>query len=397
MNLNLTFVDCILLIFCLVSIWFYCYAIYAGIARFGNPTPIDPNFHPSVTILKPICGLDRNTYENLASFCQQVYSEYQIIFAVREAKDPCIQVVHDLIDRFPNVDIQLVVSDLTIGENLKVSNLANAVGSAKHAILIIADSDIRVEPDYLQRVIQPLNDPRIGVVTCPYRSLACGWAATLEAISTATEFQPGVLVSNKLEGIRFALGSTIAIRKEVLDAIGGFPAIADYLADDFLLGNLANRFGYKVVLSDYVVEHVLANTSLVESIQHQLRWSRCIRVSRPWGYLGLIFTYGTATSLLFWIATGGSMLGNTVLGITWLSRLTMAWIVGVKCLNDSSTAKYLWLVPLRDLLSFVVWCCSFFGNTINWRGRKLKLTKEGKLVPIQAHCAKVAPTYLGSV
>jgi len=386
---TLTVIKCLLFILCIATVSFYSYAIYAARTFFLQTHPLAASFQPPVSILKPICGLDDEAYTNLASFCQQDYPEYQIIFAVREADDPSIEVVQKIIHHFPELDIQLVISDRTIGTNLKVSNLANAAAVAKHDILLIADSDIRVGRDYLQRVVQPLQDASIGVVTCLYRSLAQGWVGILEAIGTATELQAGVLVSNQLEGIKFALGSTIVIRKEVLDAIGGFPVIADYLADDFQLGNLPTEKGYKVVLSDYVVEHVLATTTLTDSVQRQIRWARCIRVSRFWGYLGLLFTHGIAVSLLFVIASGGSILGWAVFGIVWMARLVMAWVVGVKFLKDLQAKKSLWLVPLRDLISFMVWCYGFLGSTIEWRGRRLRLTKEGKLVPIIADSGKV--------
>ncbi|NDJ24835.1 glycosyltransferase [Nostoc sp. B(2019)] len=376
-------ISVLLLILCLSSVLFYCYGIYAAIAFLNYPHPITPEFHPPVTILKPICGVDSDAYENLASFCQQDYLEYQIIFAVRDRQDPGIEVVEKIIQQFPDTDIHLVVSDRIIGANLKVSNLANAVTAAKHEILIIADSDIRVGTDYLQRVIQPLKDEGVGVVTCLYRSLAQGWVTTLEALGTATDFHAGVLVSNQLEGIKFAFGSTIVIRKQVLELIGGFGAIADYLADDFQLGYLPAQAGYKVVLSDYVVDHVLATSTLVDAIQRQIRWARCIRVSRPWGYLGLLFTYGTVTSLLLLITTRGSVLGWTGLMITWLMRLVTGWVVGVKVLNDSVAKKFLWIIPLRDLIHFAIWCYGFVGNTIEWRGQRLKLIEAGKLVAIK--------------
>ena len=372
----------LLLILCLCAIWFYCYSIYAAIVFFGSPDPVEPDFHPCVTLLKPICGLDSDAYENLASFCQQDYPQYQIIFAVRDQHDPGVEVVKQIIDNFPSIDIQLVVNDRTIGTNLKVSNLANAAAVAKYSILLIADSDIRVGSDYLRRVIQPMRDPTVGVVTCLYRSLTQGWMARIEALWISTEFHPRVLVARKLEGIKFALGSTIVIQRSALEAIGGFLAIADYLADDFQLGNLPAQVGYKVVLSDYVVEHVLATASFSDLIQRQIRWACCQRVSRPWGYLGLIFTHGTATSLLLLMATGGSILGWTGLGITWTMRLLMAWVVGVRSLKDPTAKKFLWLVPLRDLMSFALWCYSFVGNVIEWRGQRLKLTKGGKLVPL---------------
>jgi ceramide glucosyltransferase len=377
--INLNVIDSILLSLCLSAIVFYCYGIYAAIA-FRRHAPVDPNFHPPITILKPICGLDSDAYENLASFCRQDYPVYQIIFGVRDSQDSGIAVVKQIIQDFPKLDIQLVVNDRIIGTNLKVSNLENAKTFAQYEILVIADSDIRVERNYLRQIVQPLQDQSVGVVTCPYRSIPRGWVTTLEALGTATDFHAGVLVSKQLEGIKFAFGSTIVIRQKVLEAIGGFKAIADYLADDFQLGYLPAQAGYKVVLSDYVVEHILAPSTVVDVIKHQVRWARCIRVSRPWGYFGLIFTYGTVTSILLLIATQGSTLGWTGLGITWTTRLIMGWVVGVQILNDPSAKKFLWLIPLRDFISFAIWCYSLFGSTIEWRGRRLKLNKQGKLV-----------------
>ncbi|QSJ20573.1 bacteriohopanetetrol glucosamine biosynthesis glycosyltransferase HpnI [Nostoc sp. UHCC 0702] len=372
----------LLLILCLSAVLFYCYGIYAAIAFLRHPYAKDPEFHPAITILKPICGLESDAYSNLASFCQQDYPEYQIIFAVRDRLDPSIEVVEKITQQFANVDIHLVVSDRVIGANLKVSNLANAVAVAKHEILLIADSDIHVGKDYLQTVIQPLKDESVGVVTCLYRSSAQGWVTTLEAIKTATDFHAGVLVSNQLEGIKFAFGSTIVIRKAVLEAIGGFKAVADYLADDFQLGYLPSQEGYKVVLSDYVVTHNLATSTLADAIGRQIRWARCIRVSRPWGYLALIFTYGTVTSLLLLIPTGGTILGWSGLVITWFMRLVMGWVVGVKILHDPIAKRFLWIIPLSDLINFAIWCCGFLGKTIEWRGQRLLLTKGGKLIAI---------------
>ena len=376
--IDISIVEKLLSLQCLSAVLFYIYAIYAAIAFFGRESPTLA-FYPPVTILKPMCGVDRDAYENLASFCQQKYPIYQIIFSVRDPHDLSLAVVKQIINDFPQLDIQLVVSDRTLGTNLKVSNLANALTVAKYDILLLADSDIRVGTDYLERVIQPLDDKSVGVVTCLYRSLAQGWVATLEAIGTATDFHAGVLVSHKLEGIKFALGSTIVLRKEVLEAIGGFEAIADYLADDFQLGYLPTQAGYKVVLSDYVVEHVLAPTTPADAIKHQIRWARCIRVSRPWGYLGLIFSYGTVSSILFLIATGGSTTGWTILVITWIMRLAMGWVVGVKSLHDPSSQKFFWLIPIRDIIGFVIWCYGWLGKTIEWRGRRLRLTNDGKL------------------
>ncbi|MDB9311384.1 bacteriohopanetetrol glucosamine biosynthesis glycosyltransferase HpnI [Aphanizomenon sp. CS-733/32] len=378
-------------IFCLSAVLFYTYGVYTaiakrdlGIAFLRDFPPINPEFHPPVTILKPLCGADKGTYTNLASFCQQDYPQYQIIFSVRSSTDPSIEVVEKLIQQFPEIDISLVVKDHIIGANLKISNLANAVTTAKHDIFLIADSDIHVGSDYLQTVIQPLQDEKVGVVTCLYRSTAEGIATILEAICTATDFQPSILVSKQLEGIKFALGSTIVIRKTTLAKIGGFAAVADYLADDYQLGYLPTQAGDKVVLSNYIVEHRLGHSSLLDSINRQIRWARCIRVSRPWGYAGLIFTFGTVSSLLLLITSSGSIFSWLVFSITLLMRLVMAWVIGVKLLNDEVTKKVFWLIPFADIVRFIIWCCGFFGNTIEWRGTRFKLVKNGKLAIIES-------------
>jgi ceramide glucosyltransferase len=369
----------LMLILCLSAVLFYTYGVYTAIIFLRDSPPINPEFHPPVTILKPLCGIDQGTYTNLASFCQQNYPQYQIIFSVRSSTDPSIEVIEKLIQQFPEIDINLLVKDQIIGANLKISNLANAVTIAKYDILVIADSDIRVGSEYLKTVIQPLQDQKVGVVTCLYRSTAQGIATILEAICTATDFQAGILVSKQLEGIKFALGSTIVIRKTTLAKIGGFAVVADYLADDYQLGYLPTQIGEKVVLSNYIVEHGLGHSSLLDSINRQIRWARCIRVSRPWGYGGLIFTFGTISSLLLLITNSGSIFSWLVFSITFLMRLIMAWLIGVKLLNDSVTKKYFWLIPIADIVRFIIWCCGFFGNTIKWRGTKFKLVKDGKL------------------
>ncbi|MEB3336334.1 MAG: bacteriohopanetetrol glucosamine biosynthesis glycosyltransferase HpnI [Leptolyngbyaceae bacterium] len=377
------------LLLCVPAIGYYCYGIYAAIAFFSRPTPIDPDFYPPVTILKPICGLDNDTYENFASFCQQDYPEYEIIFGVRDSQDPCIEVVQAIMRDFPTVAIQLVVRDRVIGSNLKVSNLFNAVAKAKYDLLVLADSDVRVDPSYLRQIIQPMSDPQVGVVTCLYRPLTRGWVANFEAVGISTEYLASVLVANQLEGMSFALGPTVAIRRTVLEKIGGFEAIADYLADDFQLGYLPTQAGYKVVLSDYVIDHVISTDSFTDLIRRQIRWACCTRVSRPGGYVGLIFTYGTATSLGFLLATHGSGFGWVGLGLTWFTRLLMAWVIGVMKLRDTTAKRFLWIVPLRDLISFGIWCYCFASNTIQWRGQQMRLTKAGKLVPLTVKPVKI--------
>jgi ceramide glucosyltransferase len=369
----------LLLGLCLGALWFYGYGIYSTISYLAHQDAVDQEFRPRLTILKPLCGVDAETYTNLLSFCQQDYPHYQIVFGVQNPADPCIELVQKLMRQFPELDIQLVVSNRTIGINPKVNNVANAAEQAKYSLWVLADSDIRVGPDYLQTIVQPFRYPGVGVVTCPYRSLADNWVSRLEALGTATEFHPGVLVSRQMEGVHFALGSTIAIRQEVLSKFGGFEAIADYLADDFQLGRLPASVGYRVVLSRYVVEHGLSHSSGWEALQRQIRWARGIRVSRFWGYLGKGISYGTVTSLLLVCLLHGSIWGWVMLSGVWSARLTLGLLVGVGCLNDASTRRYWWLLPLYDLISFGIWCCGLIGNSIAWRGQQFRLLAGGKL------------------
>ncbi len=365
---------------CLPAIGYYGYAIYTSITFFARRITVDSNFCPLVTVLKPVCGLDIDTYENFSSFCCQDYPKYQIIFSVQDAEDPVIEIVRRIIQNFPKIDIRLVVSNHTIGSNLKVSNLANAETLAKYEILVLADSDVRVRPDYLQRIVQPLQRQNVGAVTCLYRPVTRGWVANFEALGISTDYLSTVMVANQLGNIQFALGPTIALRRVALEKFGGFAAIADYLADDYQIGYLCVQVGYKVVLSDYVIDHIISTDSLADLFRRQVRWACCIRVSRFWGYVGLIFSHGIVSSLIFLCLTGGSLLGWIGFGVTWISRLTMAWIVGAVGLKDSAVKKFLWLVPFRDLISFILWLYSFRGNQINWRGRKMLLTKDGKLI-----------------
>lgn len=377
---NITFILIPLSLLCLSSILYYGFAIFSAVRFFSQPKSINLSTYPPVSILKPICGADHHTYENLASFCCQDYPNYQIIFGVRDFEDASVPLIRQLIQAFPQIDIQLVISDRSIGINPKVNRLAAAVQKAKHDILLLADSDVRVGADYLKSVVQPFSDASVGMVTCLYRSRAQGWVAAFEALGTSTDFIPSVLVARELEGVAFALGATIVLRRSTLNKIGGFGAIADYIGDDFMLGNLTAQLGYQVVLSSYVVEHVLSETTLSDCVHRQIRWLRNIRFSRFWGYLGLIFTQGTPMSLLLLLITRGSMLGWSFFAIVWTMRWTMAWLVGVQCLRESSTKRWLWMVPVRDVVNFALWCYGLFGDTVRWRDRSFKLTTGGKLV-----------------
>ncbi|MCI0524841.1 MAG: bacteriohopanetetrol glucosamine biosynthesis glycosyltransferase HpnI [Acidobacteria bacterium] len=380
------------LLFCVIAaLIYYMVAFVAGLLWFADrrkQRALGLSYTPPVTIFKPVCGVEDRAYENFASFLRQDYPEYQIIFGVREENDPAAVVVRRLVADFPERDIELVVSSNEFGYNAKVSNLQNMYAKAKHDILLVADSDIRVGTDYLRRVVAPLGRSqdglaKTGMVTCLYRGTnARTVAGLLENIGISSTFGPEVCSSRTLEGIAFALGSTIVLRRDLLERIGGFSALVDYLADDFLIGNYTAREGYEVVLSDCVVEHVSGCETLAKMLKHQLRWGRSMRISRPWGYRGLILTYGAATSSLALLAWGFSAFALWMFAVTMLVRFLPVFTIGVWGLKDRALARYFWLVPIRDLITFGVWVVSLVGNEVEWRGAKFRVLPGGKLAPI---------------
>ncbi len=365
------------------AIFYYVFSLYSAkdFTLKINQAKEENNhaYTPPVSILKPLCGLEPNIYLNLSSFVKQNYPQYQVIFCVKETTDPVIKVVEKIISDFPSYDLSLVVNNYLIGTNLKVCNLANGLEYAKYNILVLADSDILVDENYLQTIIKPLQDDKIGVVTCLYRSKSEGLMAIFEGIGIACDFFPSVLTAKKLEGIKFAFGSTIVIRKKVLEELGGFQAISSSLADDYLLGNLPTKLGYEVVLSTYIVNHESGEESFRDYWLRQFRWYLGIRVERFWSYLGMIFTQGTVISILMLIVSEFSLTGIILSLVLLILRLYTAYFVGLKIIKDPTAEKYLGLVFLTDLLRFVLWVAALFGDTIEWRGKKFKLTKGGKL------------------
>jgi ceramide glucosyltransferase len=374
-----------LLICASAGVVYYFFSLFAGLSWFRDrrkQRALGLSYTPPVTIFKPVAGADPEAYDNFASFCRQNYPEFQVIFGARDENDPAVPIINRLIADLPDHDIELVISQNESGYNGKVSNLQNMYARAKHEVLLIADSDIRVGADYLRRVVAPLQRPRAGMVTCLYRgSRAKTFAALLENIGISSTFAPDVCSSRSLEGIAFALGSTIVMRRELLERIGGFQAVADYLADDFLLGNYAAKAGYEIVLSDYVVEHVTATGTFAAMLKQQLRWARAIRISRPLSYCGLIFTYGTATSLLATAAWGFSSFAWWLFALAFLTRFLPVFVVGVFGLKDLGLARWFWLVPLRDLITFAVWVMSFVGDEVEWRGMNFRVLPGGRLMP----------------
>jgi ceramide glucosyltransferase len=370
----------LLMTICVTSSVYYLFALGAARDLFRPTRSDDETFRPPVTILKPIRGLDPEAYENFSSFCRQDYPCFQIVFGSDDADDPGLAVARRVAQDFPHVDIRIVVAPPSDATNRKVGTVAAMVPAAKHSLLLISDSDIRVTPRHLAAIVQPMKDPGVGVVTCMYRSRGPGLAGTIDALGLSTDFQPSVLVARRLEGVSFAMGSGILIRSGVLRAIGGMDAVAHQLADDYLLGNLPSRAGFRAELVPEVVQHTLGTTGLRGLVEHQLRWNRGTLTARPGGYTGLLFTQGTpaALGLLFFSAhTPGAW---TLLAGTLALRLIMAWYVAVRCLRDRDAMRAFWLVPARDLFGFAAWLAAYFGRTVVWRGSRFRLEKGGRLV-----------------
>jgi ceramide glucosyltransferase len=372
---------------CLSSSIYYLICLWSSAAflrqrqagESARPTPV----LPPVSILKPLKGADPDIYECFRSHCLQDYPEYEIIFGVSDPDDPAVASVTQLQREFPNHAIRLVVSPNQLGANLKVSNLEQMMPAARYQHLLVNDSDIRVERDYLSRVVAHLIDESVGMVTCLYRGVAASTLCSeLEALGISTDFCAGVLVARQLEGgLRFGLGSTLAFRRVDLDRIGGFRSIVDYLADDYELGRRIADLGLQVVLSGVVVETQLPAYDLRGFLAHQLRWARGVRDSRAGGYVGLVSTYGLMWALFTLIAGRGAPWSWALFACTVLLRLAVALTVGKSVLDDRRMLGHLWLLPLRDLVAVAVWIASFAGHTVTWRGDRFKL-KDGRLIRI---------------
>ncbi|HYA43834.1 MAG TPA: bacteriohopanetetrol glucosamine biosynthesis glycosyltransferase HpnI [Syntrophobacteraceae bacterium] len=335
---------------------------------------------PSVSILVPLCGADFRAYQNYASLCRQDYPEFEIIFGASNSKDSSLPVISRLQADFPHIPIRVVIDTGKIGPNPKVNTLNNMVRQAGYQVLLLLDSDIRVGPDFIRVVCDEVGPGAEGLVTCLYRAgEAPGVPSKLEAVGISSEFAPGVLVAQMAGGISFAFGAAIALSRKTLDAIGGFAAIAPYLADDYMLGNLVRKAGLPVMLSRYVVETFLSKLTIRGFVRHQLRWARGIRACAPWGQTGSLIANGTALSFLYLTFSGFSSFGFLVFASVTALRLWMAWMVGVRRLGDDILRKNLLLVPLRDFFSLFIWAAAPFGNRVQWRDRVFLLEKNGTI------------------
>jgi ceramide glucosyltransferase len=342
--------------------------------------PLDPNFAPPVSILKSLKGVDAHMYAAFRSHCLLDYPEYEVLFGVQDLDDPAVKLAEQLRREFPLLQLRVVHCPESLGLNGKVSNLAQMLPRARYEHVIVNDSDIVVPQDYLWRVLAPLAQPGVGMVTTLYRGVGgTTLGAKLEALGLSTDFAGGVLIARAMEGgIGFALGATMATTKTVLHAIGGFEPLADYLGDDYELGARAAAAGYKVELAHTIVETALPDYSLREFWAHQVRWARNVKDRRPAQYFGLIATFGLVWAILAVALDPFEWWTWLVLAITALARFALAWFVGREVLEDSSVVQNLWLVPVRDAIALMIWIASFGGNTVEWRGLRFRLRK-GKL------------------
>jgi len=339
---------------------------------FSAPAPRDAPV--PVSVLKPIRGLDDGFHEAIRSQAAQDHPDFEILFGIADPTDPARPEIERLIAEFPHVPIRLLICH-TQAPNAKVGTLMDLAAAARHSILVVNDSDISVEPDYLRRVTAPLSDPSIGLVTCLYRAESRDWPGRWEALGIATDFAPSTLVAPMFGVAEFGLGSTLAFRREDLEKIGGFGVLKDYLADDYQLGARIHRLGRQNLISRVVVSTRLSAGSWSGAFQHQLRWARTIRLSRFGGYLGLPVTFAT-----LWAAVAACLgyreSALALLAVRLAAALTGGWLV----LRSPEAVRYLWLAPVRDLWGVAVWAAALFGHTVEWRGRRLRLDSQGRIL-----------------
>ncbi len=341
----------------------------------------------AVSVMKPLRGVDAGMYEALASHCRQEYAgEWELIFGVGPEDAGAKAAVEKLRAEFPAVEMELVECPLALGPNGKVSTLVQMLPRAKHGHILINDSDIFVGPKYLARTMAGFAEPGVGMVTAIYSGRCVADArgripvwAKLESLTVSTDFVPGVLLAMRIEGgINFALGGTLAVKREALDAIGGLAPLVDYLADDYQLGVRVIKAGYKVAMSPEVVATGVPAYRWKAFLSHQLRWLRTVRDERKAGYVGYATTFGLVWATAAVIASAGALWSWALLSLTLAARLALALAVGVGVLGDTQVLRDLWLVPVRDFVGAGLWLASFGGDEVEWRGVKFRLEK-GKL------------------
>jgi ceramide glucosyltransferase len=381
----------ILLAVAAIPFIYYLIAIYSSFEFFSQRPGRDApgaHFRPPISILKPIRGLDPEAYENFSSFCRQDYPDYEIIFCVGQSDDPTLPIIEKLGRDFPNRSIRVLFGTGSAGSNDKVAKLVRLVAEARHEVLVINDSDVRVSPDYLRTVVAPLADPKVGAVTCFYGPTGeKGFADRLQTIGMVSDFYAGILVARQLDGVKFALGPTIATTRSRLAEFGGYQSIENQPADDLLVGRLIADCGHEVRLLPYTILTVADYGSLGQLLQKRLRWIVVMRHMRPWGHLGLLLTLGLPWSLAAIAIHPSRGIAFAYLGAYLALRTAMTWIIGVYGLKQSALWRKFALIPVWDALALLIWLTSFSRKSIRWRGGEYYI-RDGALVPVTAHLAE---------
>jgi ceramide glucosyltransferase len=358
--------------------WVYCaLTVWAVLDWRRQPRPAVPSREP-ISVLKPLHGLDDGLEENLRSFFEQDYPRFELLFAARREDDAGLELARSLSREYPQVPARFFVTGEPPYANAKVWSLEIMTREARHDLLVMSDSDIRAGRGMLRTLAAEFSDPRVGVATCPYRAVpGSSFWSLLEALGMNTEFWGGCFVARLVErGVHFAVGPTIAARRRVIEDVGGWPRLSQYLAEDFVLGQSASERGHGVILSSFVIEHRIGAQPLAANFAHRLRWNRSTRRSRPWGYLGQVFTNPLPLGLLAAFAWPSS--AAAILAATAAFRALAGWSVSQLALRDPLCRRWWFLVPLQDLLSFAFWLAGFFGNGIEWRGRRYRLLADGR-------------------
>jgi ceramide glucosyltransferase len=343
-----------------------------------------PGFTPPLTLLKPLHGAEPDLEANLATFFEQDYPQYEILFCARSLQDAGLEMARHVAAQYPHVPAKFLATGEPGYINAKVASMEFMEKEAAHEILVISDSDVRVTPDYLRAVALPFADATVGAITCPYRGVAAegGLWARLEAVGMSVEMTAGVLVVRMMEGMQFTLGPTMAFRRETVRRMGGFRVTANYCADDFVLGNETWKLGQIVVLSHHPIDHMVINSNFAASFKHQVRWMKSTRFSRPKGHFGTALTFSLPFGLLGWIAAaamGHPWWGVALLAWSVATRLALSLAVGGAVVRDRSWLGLLVLYPIRDLMGFCFWAASYGSSRILWRGRVFQLLPGGKM------------------
>ena len=363
---------------------YYLIALYSTWAYFRRAQPAPPAaaFTPPVSNLKPIRGLDPGAYENFASFCQQDYPEYEIVFCVDGRDDPVLPVIEQLIRDFPQRRIRVLFGSGRIATNDKVAKLARMASEAAYEVVVVSDSDVRVQPDYLRRVVAPLADPKVGAVTCFYVPAdERTFADSLQSMGMFSDFYAGILVAWQLDGVKFALGPTIATTRARLAEFGGYESLENRPADDLLVGRLIAEQGHQVELLRYTVLAVADYSSMRDLVHKRLRWIVVMRHMRPWGHLGLLLTQGLPWSLAAIAVHPSIAVAAAYLGTYLALRCAMTWMIGSWGLRQRGLWRKMPAIPAWDALAFCIWLASFGRRSIRWRGADY-LLREGRLVPV---------------